>query len=496
MHGNHHYRKQELITILNGIIDKTLGEVDVNHVFDRTITNPKITGIAGDVIEQSVLGYPADNSQKPDLVVDGVDTELKVTGLKIKKEKHKEYLVAKEPMSITAVSPKSIIHEQFTDSAFYHKVAHMLIVYYLYDSKTKVLAAEYARFPIKDYDFHDFSEDEMLGLQRDWQTVRDFIWKLQNDYDQPESQYSRISCELRPRLTYIDTAPKWPHSPRFRFKRAFVTVLVREHFGDRLSALPEHYASIDDIDVKLNAIVRMHYNERMDEACQSLGIPVTASPAKQLAQQVVVRWFGGKAKRFQDVEIFAKMGLTPKTITLSAKGGRTEDMKLFEVDFDEWSDASVSFEDSTLYDYFANRQFLFIILQEPSAKASLYENRFKGFIRYTFSDEQIRSYVQPVWDEVRRLILTNTLKDVPKTDGQGRLMRNGKGNVISAPNFPKSRDYDIFLRGSGTDSDDKPVTVNGISMYRQHVWMKGKWITDLIADRIDSLKTEQKKEEA
>lgn len=28
--------------------------------------------------------------------------------------------------------------------------------------------------------------------------------------------------------------------------------------------------------------------------------------------------------------------------------------------------------------------------------------------------------------------------------------------------------------GAGTDANDKPVTVNGINMYRQNVWIKGK----------------------
>lgn len=100
------------------------------------------------------------------------------------------------------------------------------------------------------------------------------------------------------------------------------------------------------------------------------------------------------------------------------------------------------------------------------------------------TDEQIEHHVRPVWDEVRRLIFTNMLTDVVKTDKHGRPMTNKKGNIISAPNFPKSRNYDIFLRGSGTDSDDKPVTVNGISMYRQQVWMKGKWIVDIVKDRM------------
>ena len=78
----HPYRKKDLFQKLNTYLGKTLGEADSNNVFDRTIKHPKITGIAGDVVEQSILGYPADSDQRPDLIVDGVPTELKVTGLR------------------------------------------------------------------------------------------------------------------------------------------------------------------------------------------------------------------------------------------------------------------------------------------------------------------------------------------------------------------------------------------------------------------------------
>ena len=83
----HTFKKEELITILNSAVGKTLGEVDKNNVFYRTIKHPKITGIAGDVIEQSVLGYPADSSKNPDLLVDGLEVELKTTGILEKTEK-------------------------------------------------------------------------------------------------------------------------------------------------------------------------------------------------------------------------------------------------------------------------------------------------------------------------------------------------------------------------------------------------------------------------
>jgi len=156
----HCFTKKDLVMILDNVLEKTLGEVDKNRVFDRTIVHPKITGIAGDVIEQSVLGYPADSRQEPDLIVDGEEVELKTTGLRMSK-KVKGQFEAKEPMSITAVSPKSIITQDFESSHFWKKLEKMLLVYYLYDSDVTVPAAAYADFPIKGYDFH---ECRMIGL--------------------------------------------------------------------------------------------------------------------------------------------------------------------------------------------------------------------------------------------------------------------------------------------------------------------------------------------
>ena len=51
----HRYTRQLVEDLLEGCLNKTLGEIDKNNVFNRTKENPKITGIAGDVIEQSVL---------------------------------------------------------------------------------------------------------------------------------------------------------------------------------------------------------------------------------------------------------------------------------------------------------------------------------------------------------------------------------------------------------------------------------------------------------
>ena len=59
MNGSHFFRRDELESILFAVKDKTLGEVDKNHVFDRAKNKPKITGIAGDVVEQSAPAWTA-----------------------------------------------------------------------------------------------------------------------------------------------------------------------------------------------------------------------------------------------------------------------------------------------------------------------------------------------------------------------------------------------------------------------------------------------------
>lgn len=66
------------------------------------------------------------------------------------------------------------------------------------------------------------------------------------------------------------------------------------------------------------------------------------------------------------------------------------------------------------------------------------------------------------------------LVDAPilKKDGTPRLTPK-TGIPMTAPNRPKSRGSILFVRGTGTDANDKPVTVNGIHMYRQNVWIKG-----------------------
>ncbi|QIL45665.1 restriction endonuclease [Vagococcus coleopterorum] len=479
----HTFTKDELIEIFDGVKNKTLGSVDKNNVFDKTKDKPKITGIAGDVVEQSILGYPADNKQEADLVVNGWPVELKTTGIR-RPKRGNGLFEAKEPMSITAVSINKIVKEEFFTSNFWHKLEKMLLVFYHYDSEMTVPAAEYANFLIKGYTFHEFNELDEIRLKNDWELVRDFLINIQETTNNPEEHYHRLSSELRSELTLIDTAPKYPNPPRFRLKRSTVSSIVGDYFGEASKRLSKDITSMKELDSELRRIADIYRNKTVQEIMNQLGIDIKLNKkgdvSKNISEQIVCKMFGVDVKKLSKIELFDKLDMSVKTITQTSKGKRTEDTKFINIDFENMLNQENE-EESQLLNYFLGKQFLYVVFEETQSKSKLLDNKFIGFKRFVFPDEFIKSELQKLENEIKDLILNDKLVDVPDIDSKtGKQVINKTGVPKSAPNFPKSRTSNLFLRGTSSDSTKKPLTINGVDMYYQQVWIKGKLMVEML----------------
>lgn len=483
------FTRYELDAIFDACKGKKLGHLDRMMVFSKAINNPKVTGIAGDVVEQSILGMKQNSRQEPDLIVDGDLIELKTTGLRQDKDNASEY-VAKEPVTITAVSIDKIVDEEdFENSLLWHKMQHILFVYYHYNSMTTVKALGYSEFEILSHQFYVPSPLDRARYESDWTIVRDFLREVQNTYDNPEEGYPLLSTNINKQLVVLDTAPKYPHPPRFRIKRAYFTVIVKNHFAEKLETLSEDYVSYKQLDDKLHDIGRIYGKRSVGDIAIALDIK-NKNITKQIAEQIIVRMFGGESKKLSKVEMFEAFGITGYSIALSAKDGRTEDTKMCPIDFDEVME-NKPFEESDFYHYYHDNTFLFFVLKEtqiPSSakgkevKVEYAKNEFQGFKRLQFDDEYIYKHVKPVWDRIRFLISSKTLKFVPDLNKKGRPIINRTGEVKGAPNFPKGSEGEIFVRGTSTDSTDKPVCVNGIRMYRQNLWIRGDVIVKMLSE--------------
>lgn len=494
------FTKLQVYELLEAVKGKTLGEVDQSHQFDRTRKSEKITGIAGDVIEQSVFGYERDSKQECDIEIDGVLTELKTTGVRIPKgalqkakgktgDTYRIYLRAKEGISITGVTFEPAIQTDFNTSHFWKKSERLLIVFYEYLSYEVVPASGYARFPIIDYCYNTFSEDEKAKLRNDWELVRDYLTNVYRKCPDAESRNRQLvgfTHLLRPQLLLIELVPGFKQresgayqKPRYRLKQTFVDHIVRSHFNKSRTKneiqLKETFSSFSQLDARCHALSMRFRGKTLLQLKEMLEI--SGDYTKDMAARCVIRMFGTDCNKLNEISDFTMAGIIAKTVTLTEKGERTEDTKLKHIDFEEWADRDADFEDSDIYNYFCEHSFLCPIFYEHDSHDQR-QTTFEGFKRFAFDEMFIETEVRRTWEDSRRLIHHNELEWEYTFDKHGNKCRNTNGSYMGAPNFPKSSQYPVFFRGGGTVSNEKTRTecVNGIRMLPQYIWIKGTYI--------------------
>lgn len=500
------YSRQFVYDLLEGVKGHTLGEVDDNgsRQFDRTLKSEKITGIAGDVIEQSVFGYARDSKQECDIEIDGLLTELKTTGVRIPKnelkkvkgknfEEYSKYFSAKEGISITGVTLEPTIQTDFLTSHFWEKSERLLIVFYEYNSYDVVPASSYRDFKIVGYCYNSFSEEEQMKLKNDWEIVRDFLmpkYQAFKDVEERNQNLIGFTGDLRPKLLLIELVPAFKRRkngsyqrPRYRLKRTFVDSIVKGHFNKNRNeiSLKESFSSFSELDAKCHELTKTYGGKTLVQLKKMLNID-TDITAKNFTSQCILKMFGADCKKLNQISDFTKAGIIAKTITLTPKGGRTEDMKLSHVDFAEWTDRDIDFEESDIFTYFSEHSFLCPIFCERD-KHNLSETTFEGFKRFAFDDDFIAKEVRRMWEDSRALIHQNKLALETYFDKLGNPIMNASGEVKSAPNLPKSSEYNVFFRGGATNSSESSKTeiVNNIKMIPQFFWLKGSYITSKLA---------------
>ncbi|MDQ6468771.1 MutH/Sau3AI family endonuclease [Exiguobacterium acetylicum] len=474
------FERTTLEELLNNARGKTLGEIDTADVFRRTEIAKKITGIAGDVIEQSLLGFPSNPSRDPDIIVDGVEVELKTTGLRRPKRRTDVHYEAKEPLTITAVSPATITDETFRDSHFWRKVEHLLLVYYEYVSPTAVPASAYRDFPLVGYDFHHFDEEEVETLQADWEIIRDYIRQLKDTHDNPEEYYPSLSSALRQRLMFLDTSPKWPHKPRFRIKRAVLTNIVNKSMGRRYESIPRSITTMAEFNDELRRLTRAYKGRTVRQLMTDLGL-TGSSGSKSLTESIVVRMFGAKGRRVGKVDLFSKLNVVVKSTRLTEEGANVEDTKLFPVDLVQTGEETC-FEESAIHAEMSEIHFLFAIF-ETQVGGDRLDDVFVGFKHLMLSDDLFEVELRRTWQEVHDLMAEGRLCVTTELDKNGMVRYTKRTNVPrTRTNLPKSRHYTFFLRGSGRDAKDKVLSIDGLSLYRQDLWIKGTMLSRLLND--------------
>ena len=245
----------------------------------------------------------------------------------------------------------------------------------------------------------------------------------------------------------------------------------------------DELSGMDEVAHKCHEIMTAYRGKSIKELCNIFGLgPSTV--AKQTADKLIARMFGGReAKKVSDIEQLAKLGLIGQIVVLNKNGGRTEDMKLSAciLDFDELNDPDITFEDTEAYEFFNDYRLLCPIFKEHpqnDGKVVYGDNTFEGFKLFNLNSDDVLDTARTVWTKAKDLIQNDELTVSAMYTRDGKLRITPKtGVVMTKTNLPKSKDYNVFFRGTSTDATRKE-NINGLEMYRQNYWIKGKYIVD------------------
>ena len=108
------FTSAQIDRILKEVIGKTLLQVDKAGIFQQHAGSEKVTGIAGHIIEASVLGCKIDSKQEADILIDEIPHEVKTTGMVKPKRSDSPYIYEyTEHIRVTDASNSVIVAEDF-----------------------------------------------------------------------------------------------------------------------------------------------------------------------------------------------------------------------------------------------------------------------------------------------------------------------------------------------------------------------------------------------
>lgn len=483
MNKKNNFTKKEVEELLENVIGKKIGDVDTKGLFLEPSAKTN-KGIVGNIVEQCIFNKDPDNDPTPDILIDGIETEIKSTGLINKGPKNQKKLGAKECVTVTAVSIRDLPNQEFNTSFLWHKLEETLLVYYFYD-KTNIKAKkdfrEYRDFPFIGYQMNEFTDEDKETIKNDWELIKQCVEKIDLNSKKFKEDFKNEKHKIKKQLAMLEVTP----SLRFRLKQNALDSIISKKYNKPYVHTNIHITKYSEIDDLLHTYAQKYKGWTIENLIKHFKIEPKENTKinKSIAEKIVCQMLGTNAKRISKIEVFDKFGLIGKTIIASPKNTYTEQMKLFSIDFDEARNIDIGFEDSSVFAYFNDNQFLCIIFQEPYKDCPLEKCVFKGFKRIDFSESFIFENVLPVWNKIRDLIINETLIDVIRVDKDGNPVVNKNGIISSAPNFPKQKDNVVFIRGTSSNSSVKPLLINNVRMYNQQYWIKGKYIFELMNEQ-------------
>jgi len=443
-----------IIEYANGLIGKNFEEIDKNE----RLGEKKGKGNLGQIVEESYFGYDINSRAEADFAEVGV--ELKVTPFKVNQNKT---ISAKERLVLNIINYMEEYDKCFYDSSFWAKNNKLLLVFYQW--KKELSQKDYV---VKDVMLHEFSEEDLIVIKNDWETIIDKI-KDGKAHELSEGDTSYLAA--CPKGANKNSVRKQPFSQELAMQRAFslkssyMTSLIRKRLGveddEVVSILKGTKMTIEQL---LESKFKVFYGKSVDEISEDLGIDLyngKSKLAKNYVQMLVSKILGLTTTDLSKVDEFAKANIKFKTVRVKNNGKIKEHMsfpafKYKEIIEEEWTNSS-------LRNLFEEQKYLFVVFRYDENNVL----RLDKIKLWNMPISVLDTYVKDTWEETVRVI-----KEGVQIEVRGKK---------SFDNLPGSKFNGVcHTRPHAKHSEDTDELPDGRKLVKKCFWLDKEYILSIV----------------
>ncbi len=424
----------------------------------------KRKGGLGELLEEMYFGYKPDNLSQPDF--NKANLELKVSPYKINKNKT---LSAKERLVISMIGYYDIINQDFYSSSVWKKLENILLIYYLWEEDKEKL--DYLINYV--YPFSP-SQQDLKIIINDYNKIRQQVFDGKA-HELSESSTLYLGAVTKAADSSVRTSQPFsniPAKPRaFSLKSSYMTALLREKISKDSDESILKNKIVDDFETYIIDTINNNKTKTKEELIrQYYGSKKISS--KNIYNLLTYKMLGVNTDNAME---FEKANIVVKTIRIENNNKIKESMsfpafKVMNLIKENW-------KESTIYNFFSNTRFLFVVYRRVGKTYALHGSMF-----WHMPSQDLENIVFKEWQKTQNIF---------KEGVKFKFKESGKKIIVST-NLPKLSNTEILhvrnhsqksaylvngtKYGSGKLKIDSDLLPNGDRISKQCFWLNNKYI--------------------
>lgn len=431
-------------------------------------------GNYGQILEKFYFGYEPNSDAEPDFKEAGI--ELKSSPLKTLTNGE---FRSKERLVLNIINYLEVHKEDFENSSFWKKNAHLLLVFYLHDKDSDLLD-----YLIKLVDGWQYPNEDLKIIKHDWETINQKIKDGKaHELSEGDTFYLGACTKGSTALKSYRDQPFNEEKAKQRaysLKQGYVNHIIANIAQEETAVYGKIIERPDILDD----------NNSIEDIVLSRFAPFYGMFARKIEQSLKLelkesyQYYSSLTKAVLGVEIdkeieeFQKAEIEIKAIRVEDNNSIVQSVSFPAFKFEQ------IYEESWRESEFKNlieKKFLFVFFKKNNGEYFLDKAKFWNM---PYND---RNEVRRVWLNTKKQIQNGTIFKDYAYNKNGEIRYSKKGNPIKKNNLPKLKDSNVcHVRPHGTDStftyplpvEDKKLKTMEYS--KQCFWFNANYVRDEI----------------